>query len=60
QVQDEQAAAKAERDAWEIRVSGLRSEHLDPDTLDERARVMLNLALPNEIVVKLGNQDKLF
>lgn len=60
QVQNEQAAAKAERDGWETRVSGLRPEHLDPDTLDERARAMLNLAQPNEVIVKFSGQDKLF
>ncbi len=59
-VLDEQAAAKAERDGWETRVSGLRSEHLDPDTLDERARAMLNLAEPNEVIIKYASQDKLF
>jgi cell division protein FtsB len=56
----EQTAAKAERDGWETRVSGLRARHLDPDTLDERARAMINLADPNEVIVKLGPQDKLF
>jgi cell division protein FtsB len=60
QVVDDQKAAKAERDAWEVRVSGLRARHLDPDTLDERARAMLNLAEPNDVIVKLGPQDKLF
>lgn len=59
QVQQEQAAAKAERDGWETRVAGLRAEHLDPDTLDERARSMLNLAQPNEVIVKY-NQGKLY
>ena len=60
QVNAEQAAAKTERDGWETRVSGLRARHLDPDTLDERARAMLNLADPNEVIVKLGPQEKLF
>ena len=60
QVLAEQVAAKAERDGWETRVSGLRPHHLDPDTLDERARAMLNLADPTEVIVKLGPQDKLF
>ncbi|HQT77018.1 MAG: hypothetical protein B7Z80_04905 [Rhodospirillales bacterium 20-64-7] len=60
QVIAEQNAAKAERDSWQIRVSGLRAKHLDPDTLDERARSMLNLADPSEVVVKLSQQDKLF
>ena len=60
QVVADQNAAKAERDAWETRVSGLRARHLDPDTLDERARAMLNLADPNDVIVKLGAQEKLF
>ena len=38
QVVADQTAAKAERDGWETRVSGLRARHLNPDTLDERAR----------------------
>jgi cell division protein FtsB len=60
QVVADQTAAKTERDGWENRVSGLRARHLDPDTLDERARAMLNLADPNEVIVKLGPQEKLF
>lgn len=60
QVVADQAAAKSERDGWEIRVSGLRARHLDPDTLDERARAMLNLAEPTDVIVKLGSQEKLF
>jgi cell division protein FtsB len=60
QVVAEQDAAKAERDAWETRVEGLRARHLNPDTLDERARAMLNLAQPDEVIVKLGPQDKLY
>jgi cell division protein FtsB len=54
------AAAEAERDAWEKRVAGLRANHIDPDTLDERARAMLNLADPNDIVVPYGQKNKLF
>jgi cell division protein FtsB len=60
QVVTDQTAAKAERDGWEIRVSGLRARHLDPDTLDERARAMLNLAQPSDVIVKLSAQEKLF
>ena len=59
-VQDDQAAAKAERDALETRVAGLRSENLDTDTLDERSRAMLNLSLPNEVIIKYADKDKLF
>jgi cell division protein FtsB len=60
QVVADQGAAKAEREGWETRVSGLRARHLDPDTLDERARTMLNLAEPTDVIVKLGPQEKLF
>ena len=60
QTQTDLAAAQAERDEWETRVSGLRASHLDRDTLDERARAMLNLAEPNEIVVQFTGKDRLF
>lgn len=54
------AAATSERDTWEERVSGLRAAHIDPDTLDERARAMLNLADPADIVVPYGQKNRLF
>jgi cell division protein FtsB len=54
------AGARAEQAAWEQRVSGLRNTHLDLDTLDERARAMLNLAEPNEIVVPYAQNQRLF
>ncbi len=60
QAQADQAKAQAEREAWERRVSGLRSRHIDADTLDERARAMLNLANPSEIIVPYGTRDRLF
>jgi cell division protein FtsB len=60
QVVAEQAVAKAERDGWDTRVSGLRARHLNPDTLNERARAMLNLSEPSDVIVKLGTREKLF
>ncbi len=60
QAESERDAMQAERDAWERRVSGLRASHLDPDTLDERARAMLNLAAPNDVIVQYAPKDKLF
>lgn len=45
------ALVTKEREALERRVSSLRPESLDPDMLDERARFMLNLARPNEVVI---------
>lgn len=60
QAEAEHAAAQTERDAWEQRVSGLRANHLDPDTLDERARAMLNLADPNDVIVPYSSKDRLY
>ncbi len=60
QAKAELATAETERNAWETRVAGLRANHIDPDTLDERARAMLNLADPNDIVVPYGQGNKLF
>ncbi|MBI3710032.1 MAG: septum formation initiator family protein [Proteobacteria bacterium] len=41
----------AERRALERRVALLRPDNLDPDLLDERARLVLNLARPDEVVI---------
>jgi cell division protein FtsB len=60
QAQADQARAQAERDAWERRVAGLRSQHINADTLDERARAMLNLADPTDVIVPYATQDRLF
>jgi cell division protein FtsB len=48
QARLEVAAIRAE---MERRVALLRPDHTDPDMLDERARLMLNLAQPDEVVV---------
>ena len=42
---------KAERTVWTRRVSLLRSDRIDPDMLDERARVLLNYAHPNDVIL---------
>ncbi len=42
---------KAERSVWARRVSLLRSDRIDPDMLDERARVLLNYAHPNDVIM---------
>ena len=60
QAQADLAAAQVERDDWKRRVEALDSEHLDRDMLDERARAMLNLANPNDIIVQYGAKDRLF
>jgi len=48
------AELQAQRDRLETKVNALRAPTLDRDVLDERARVMLNLTRPNEIVIKHG------
>jgi cell division protein FtsB len=53
-------AARTERDMWQRKVAGLTPSHLDRDALDQRARELLNLAAPNEIVVQYGPRNKLF
>ncbi|MDE2199920.1 MAG: septum formation initiator family protein [Rhodospirillales bacterium] len=65
--QQELVAAKAElartqaaQLAWERRVIALRSDRLDPDALDERARAMLNLSRPDDIIVPYKPTDRLF
>ena len=52
--------AQAERDAWQQKVAALKTAHLDPDMLDERARVVLNMAKPNEIVVPYPKDKPLY
>jgi cell division protein FtsB len=52
--------AKAEIVVWERRVAGLRGAQLDADVLDERARAMLNVSDPNDIVVLYPNGMRLF
>jgi cell division protein FtsB len=60
QADENLATAKAERDMWERKVAGLTPSHLDKDALDQRARELLNLADPSEVVVQYGPKDKLF
>jgi cell division protein FtsB len=60
QAQADLAATQAERDAWQLRVRALENDHLDRDALDERARAMLNLANPRDIIVQYSPQDRPF
>ena len=59
-VQADLQRTTLERENWERRVAGLKTQRLDPDTLDERARAMLNVADPADIVVPYGPGKKLF
>ena len=43
--------ATAERDMWERRVNLLKSERVDPDMLDERARALLDYVDPRDLIL---------
>jgi len=51
----ELARLKQERAEGEQRVSLLRSEKIDPDMLDERARYQLDYANPHDVVRMLNS-----
>ncbi|MFA7431189.1 MAG: septum formation initiator family protein [Rhodospirillaceae bacterium] len=56
QVQVEAQVVAAQRAELEHRVSLLRPESLDPDMLEERARLMVNMGRPNEQIVPLTDR----
>jgi cell division protein FtsB len=47
---------RAERAVWQRRVSLLKSNNLDPDLLDERARALLDDADPRDLTLMLKPQ----
>ena len=47
----ELAQAKAEREQWQRRTALLKSDSLDPDMLDERARALLNYVDPRDAIM---------
>lgn len=55
-MKEQLAALKAERALWERRVSLLRSDRIDPDMLDERARALLGLTGPHDLTLLLSRQ----
>lgn len=56
----EQARAEADLATWERRVASLRTTRLDPDALDERARAMLNVSDPADVIVPMTGRQRLF
>jgi cell division protein FtsB len=50
-MQEELRQVKAERTIWERRVALLRSDRLDPDMLDERARALLGYVGPRDLTL---------
>jgi len=47
---------RAERERWEHRVSLLRSDRIDPDMLDERARQLLDFADPRDVTTLIKHR----
>jgi cell division protein FtsB len=52
-MDDELGHLKAERTVWERRVALLRSDKIDPDMLDERARALLGYVDPRDVTLLL-------
>jgi cell division protein FtsB len=53
ELSEELARLKHERAEWQNRVALLKSESIDPDTLDERARAVLGYVGPGELTLIL-------
>jgi cell division protein FtsB len=53
-MRDELSRLKQERATWERRVALLRSDRLDPDMLEERARALLDAVDPRDATLLLN------
>lgn len=53
EMRAELSRLRAERAMWHHRVSLLRSDRIDPDMLDERARAMLDYVDPRDVTLLL-------
>jgi cell division protein FtsB len=51
ELSNELSELKLEHAGWQHRVKLLRAESIDPDMLDERARVVLNYLDPRELTL---------
>jgi cell division protein FtsB len=52
-MKGELAELKVERALWERRVSLLRADRIDPDMLDERARILIGYVDPRDLTLML-------
>jgi cell division protein FtsB len=52
----ELARVRAERVWWQRRVALLKSDRIDPDMLDERARELLNYLDPHEVTIMVKHR----
>ena len=55
ELAQENAKLLAEKESLERKVRLMRPEHVDRDMLEELARTELNMAMPNELIVKVQN-----
>ena len=53
QLSEELDHLKAERAEWQQRVKLLKSDSIDPDMLDERARAVLDYLDPRDVTMRL-------
>jgi cell division protein FtsB len=53
-MKTELARLKAERSSWEQRIALLRSDRIDPDMLEERARALLGYVDPRDVTLLLN------
>ena len=53
ELSGELAELKEARAQWERRLALLRSHSLDPDMLDERARILLGYVHPHDVVMSV-------
>ncbi|MPZ58671.1 MAG: septum formation initiator family protein [Rhizobiales bacterium] len=53
ELSSELAELRQSRAQWERRLTLLRSPSLDPDMLDERARMLLGYAHPHDVVMSV-------
>jgi cell division protein FtsB len=60
QAQSDLGRLQAQQADWQRKVAALQADHLDPDLLDERAREMLNLSNPHDILVPYPQGDRLY
>ena len=54
EISRELETAKADRARWELRIALLRSDQIDRDLLEERARVLLGRVHRNDLVIITG------
>ena len=56
ELSEELAGLKQARAYWERRILLLRSTSIDPDMLDERARVLLGYGHPHDVVMPVEHR----